>query len=73
MTTDHGGPSDELNHADNGDPQVRTIPFLLAADGVSPDAADLEGASLYDVAPTVLDWLGVDAPAGVMVGRSRLP
>ena len=73
LSTDHGGPSDEYNHADNDDPQVRTIPFVMALDGILPGTLDLNGASLYDITPTVLDWMEVEIPGGRFPGRSRLP
>jgi predicted AlkP superfamily pyrophosphatase or phosphodiesterase len=71
VTTDHGGLDEAGEHADNADPRVHTIPLLIAADGVLPGKLDLRGASLYDVTPTVLDWLGVPAE-GALPGRSRL-
>jgi arylsulfatase A-like enzyme len=71
VTTDHGGLDEAGEHVDNADPRVHTIPLLIAADGVLPGKLDLRGASLYDVAPTVLDWLGVP-PEEALPGRTRL-
>ena len=59
VTTDHGGRSDAGEHADNTDPLVRTIPLIVSADGILPNRIDLSRSSLYDVAPTVLAWLGL--------------
>ena len=59
VTTDHGGRSDAGEHADNTDPLVRTIPLSVSADGILPNRIDLSRSSLYDVAPTVLAWLGL--------------
>ena len=68
ITSDHGGPRRGKGHADNEDPEVRWIPMMIVADGVP--RWRLRGASLYDVAPTVLDWFGVEAR---LEGRSLLP
>lgn len=73
LSTDHGGPADEMGHADNSDPAVHTIPFLVSGDGVLPQHWDLAGVTLYDVTPTVLDWMGVEVPRGALAGRSRVP
>lgn len=73
LAADHGGPADGTGHADNGDPEVRTIPFVLAADGVAP-GRDLGSPRLLDVTPTVLDWLAGPASRGPRLeGRSVLP
>jgi predicted AlkP superfamily phosphohydrolase/phosphomutase len=53
---------DDANHAQDGI-------LILAAPGVEPGPR--EGMHLLDVAPTVLDLLGLDAPAS-MRGRSLL-
>jgi predicted AlkP superfamily phosphohydrolase/phosphomutase len=53
---------DDANHAQDG-------LFVLVAPGVEPGAR--EGAHLLDVAPTVLELLGLDRPAA-MRGRSLL-
>ncbi len=59
--TNDTGP-DDANHAQHGI-------FVMADIGkFSPDAGERDGLSLYDVAPTVLDALGVAIPEGV--GRS---
>ena len=51
---------DDANHAQDG-------LFVLAAPGVEPGLR--EGAHLLDIAPTVLELLGIDSPEG-MRGRS---
>ena len=51
---------DDANHAQDG-------LFVLAAPGVEP--GPVEGAHLLDIAPTVLELLGLDVP-GSMRGRS---
>ena len=53
---------DDANHAQDGI-------FVLVAPGVEPERRD--GMHLLDVAPTVLELLGIDAPA-TMRGRSLL-
>ena len=53
---------DDANHAQDG-------LFVLVAPGVEPERRD--GMHLLDVAPTVLELLGIDAPA-TMRGRSLL-
>ena len=58
ITSDHGGPIDSTDHANNRDPEVHTIPFILAAEGVAA-GLELGVPTLYDVAPTVLAWMGV--------------
>jgi hypothetical protein len=59
LTSDHGGPANATSHGDNGDPHVRTVPLLGRCDGC---AFRLDGpASVYDVVPTALEWLGIDS------------
>ncbi len=53
---------DDANHAQEG-------LFVLVAPGVEPGVR--EGAHLLDIAPTVLELLGIDRP-GAMRGRSLL-
>jgi predicted AlkP superfamily phosphohydrolase/phosphomutase len=53
---------DDANHAQQG-------LFVLKAPGVAPGVR--EGAHLLDIAPTVLDLLGLDTPAS-MRGTSLL-
>jgi len=69
LTSDHGGPSETKNHADNGDVFVRTVPVLGRADGrvLGRDGA----VSVYDITPTILEWLGAEA-ADSFDGRSLL-
>jgi predicted AlkP superfamily phosphohydrolase/phosphomutase len=51
---------DEANHAQNG-------VFILADPG-EPDTGCLEGVRIYDIAPTLLERLGLPIPAGA-IGR----
>ncbi len=66
LTTDHGGAG--TGHGDNSQPEVHTIPFIVRADG---KVLPLDGASLYDVAPTVLAWMGGDPAALELRGTAR--
>lgn len=52
--------ADDANHAMGG--------LVILKDGMASDETDLEGANLMDVAPTILDWMGVTVPA-TMQGR----
>jgi predicted AlkP superfamily phosphohydrolase/phosphomutase len=54
---------DDANHAQEG-------LFVLVAPGVAP--GEHAGAQLLDIAPTVLELLGLDVPAS-MRGESLLP
>ena len=69
ITADHGNAEDML--AANGSPNtahsLNPVPLILTARGV--DLA--EDGTLADVAPTVLDLLGIERPAG-MTGHSLL-
>lgn len=67
VTTDAGG------RLEDGDPASREVFLAAAADGFLPGTLKLEGATLEDLAPTVLDWLEVPVPEGDLPGRSRLP
>ena len=55
---------DDCNHAQHG-------AFVLAGPGV-PDAGELTGVRLLDVAPTLLERAGYDVPTG-MQGTSLVP
>ncbi len=76
VTADHG--EEFFEHGGRGhrntlfDEQLR-VPLLIV-DGVAGSATPQRDAqvSLCDLAPTVLDWAGLDAPAE-WVGRSLLP
>jgi hypothetical protein len=46
--------------------------LVTAADGILPHRIDLEGASLADVAPTVLAWLGIGG-GNELAGRPLVP
>ena len=59
VTSDHGGPDDGTNHADNGDVNTRRIPLILWGDDLPSRSLRTTGR-LVDVAPTVLEWLGAD-------------
>lgn len=61
MERDTGAPN--TAHTDAG------VPFLWIGDDAPPRGALREGGSLADVAPTMLELLGLDPPA-VMTGRS---
>ncbi|MBI3791822.1 MAG: alkaline phosphatase family protein [Gemmatimonadetes bacterium] len=60
---DHGGGGARPRDHDSPHPLDRTIPIVLAGGGVQPGALT-PGASLLDIAPTVLWSLGVPQPAG---------
>ncbi|WP_308388510.1 2,3-bisphosphoglycerate-independent phosphoglycerate mutase [Acidithiobacillus sp. AMEEHan] len=71
LTADHGN-CDEMVDPVSGEPHtqhtVYPVPFLLLGE---PGARLGIGAGLADVAPTILDLLGVEKPAA-MTGRSLL-
>ncbi len=52
---------DDANHAQQG--------IFILADPDSRGRGEVEGVSLYDIAPTILDRMGLEVPAG-MVGRT---
>ncbi len=56
---------DEANHDWHG------IVVLASANGSLPLAGRIEGAQIYDIAPTVLDIMGVEVP-GDMIGKSLI-
>ncbi len=58
VTADHGGPDGQTSHGDNSDPQVYTVPFWIGGDARG-EVWTTEAATLYDVTPTVLQWMGV--------------
>jgi predicted AlkP superfamily phosphohydrolase/phosphomutase len=51
---------DDANHAMEG--------LVIMRDGIVSERTDLEGENLIDVAPTILDWMGVAVPES-MQGR----
>lgn len=55
--TDHGG---TLRHHGEDIPACRRVPLIMAGDGVT-GGLRIRGAGLVDVAPTVLDYLGLEA------------
>jgi 2,3-bisphosphoglycerate-independent phosphoglycerate mutase len=73
VTADHGN-LEMMRDPETGQPHtahtVGPVPFVLVADG-RPGAALRAGGALRDVAPTILDLLGLPAPAA-MSGRSLI-
>jgi 2,3-bisphosphoglycerate-independent phosphoglycerate mutase len=69
ITADHGNAEQMLNP--DGSPNtahsLNPVPVILTVEGVSLG----EGGILADVAPTILEALGIDQPAA-MTGRSLL-
>jgi predicted AlkP superfamily phosphohydrolase/phosphomutase len=61
--TNDTGP-DDANHAQHG------IFIMADAARFVPDAGEREGLSIYDVAPTILETLGVPVPEGVGRGSA---
>ena len=61
---------DDANHAEKGVFIFKTDPAALNRAGLEA-GSKLEGLSLYDFAPTVLDYFGISIP-GDMIGRSIL-
>ena len=57
--TNDTGP-DDANHAMDG--------IVILSDG---GGCEIEGASIYDVAPTLLDWMKIPVPAELQ-GRSLI-
>ncbi|MGI8847985.1 MAG: 2,3-bisphosphoglycerate-independent phosphoglycerate mutase [Candidatus Dormibacteria bacterium] len=69
ITSDHGNAEHKINPADNSPLTAHTtapVPVVLCGAGASPLR---DGGGLSDVAPTVLDVLGIAQPE-VMTGRS---
>jgi 2,3-bisphosphoglycerate-independent phosphoglycerate mutase len=73
VTADHGN-LEMMRDPDTGQPHtahtVGPVPFVLVADG-RPGATLRAGGALRDVAPTMLDLLGLPVPAA-MSGRSLI-
>lgn len=68
VTADHGNADDMLHSGKaNTAHSHNPVPFIVA--GVHPDGRVRDGGRLCDVAPTVLDLMGLDAPAE-MTGKS---
>ena len=67
VTADHGNADNMLepDGSPNTAHSTNPVPFIVTVEGI--DLAD--GGILADVAPTVLDLLGIDQPEG-MTGRS---
>ena len=65
VTADHGeslGDHGELSHGHLLFDATQRVPLLMAGPGVVPGRVVERTVDLVDVAPTVCDWLGVDAP-----------
>lgn len=73
VTADHGN-LEMMRDPETGQPHtahtVGPVPCVLVADG-RPQARLRDGGALRDVAPTLLDLLGLPAPAA-MSGRSLI-
>jgi 2,3-bisphosphoglycerate-independent phosphoglycerate mutase len=69
ITADHGNADHMLDEdgSVNTAHSLNPVPFIVTADGVSVDGEGI----LADVAPTVLELLGIDQPEQ-MTGRSLL-
>ncbi|KAF7321937.1 hypothetical protein MKEN_00716100 [Mycena kentingensis (nom. inval.)] len=78
VTADHGN-AEQMRNAETGAPHTahtcNPVPFILADKekkfGLAEDKEDEEPGALCDVAPTVLDLMGLDKPEE-MTGRSLL-
>lgn len=71
VTADHGNAEQMIDPATGGPHTAHTtnpVPIVVAG---APEVASVADGRLADVAPTVLDLLGLDAPAA-MTGRSLL-
>ena len=69
VASDHGGPDEGLNHADNTDVPTHTCSWWIGGD-VRPGWREGELIpTLHDIVPTALDWLGV-SPAHPLDGRA---
>ena len=72
ITADHGNCEQMLNH-ETGQPHTshttNPVPFILAGSGAND--CTLENGSLCDIAPTILDIMGIDIPIE-MTGRSLI-
>jgi phosphopentomutase len=60
VTADHGG--HEWTHGEDVDEDM-TVPIILRANGIAAGSTLKPTASVIDIAPTALDWLGLPAPA----------
>jgi len=69
VAADHGG-HDRGHGTDR--PEDMTIPLIARGPGMKPGSALASPASILDLAPTLLDWLGIPAPA-VWEGRPLRP
>jgi 2,3-bisphosphoglycerate-independent phosphoglycerate mutase len=73
VTADHGNCEQMLDEA-TGEPHtahtLNPVPVILV-DDTRPDVSLRDGGSLRDVAPTILELLGIEQPAE-MTGRSLI-
>ncbi len=75
VTSDHGEAFLEhglVGHGSDVYEEAVHIPLLVAGPGVAAGRRVSEPVGLIDIAPTVLDWLGVPRPPELM-GRSLAP
>jgi arylsulfatase A-like enzyme len=74
LVSDHGeelGEHGRIGHEQTLHLESLHVPLIVVAPGVEPGVVSA-GVGLVDVLPTLLDLLGVDAPASVQ-GRSLVP
>jgi arylsulfatase A-like enzyme len=74
VVSDHGeelGEHGRIGHQETLHLESLRVPWILAGPGVAP-AVLREPAGLADVAPTLLDLLGVEAPAGIAASLGPL-
>ena len=67
--TDHGG---TLRHHGEDMPACRRVPLIVAGDGAIAGGT-MQGAALVDVAPTVMDYLGLEADPGWSLDGRGIP
>lgn len=60
VTSDHGG--HEFTHGTPCDEDM-TTPLIISGPGIAPGSKIASPVSIMDIAPTILSFLGVPAPA----------